>query len=213
MASGPPRCRDCRPQSRTSESLSPSRSGAWSPTCCWPPGALSTSSARGPPAARGATTPHWPTRTSPAPSRAPRPSWDSPPSRRDVSGAPWQRSSPRPARRQRRWTPSGSAPPPLTSPPPTPARAGGSRCRGQHLCTGSQPPWPRWASWQTPRPPGCHPRVDELLTHWLRAHPQQPGGNLMFTDRGRPIPGRRVDHAVQAAARAAVLKPTSDQTS
>lgn len=49
-----------------------------------------------------------------------------------------------------------------------------------------------------------HPRVDELLTHWLSTHPAQPGSrNLMFTDRGRPIPGRRVDNAVQAAARAA----------
>jgi len=48
-----------------------------------------------------------------------------------------------------------------------------------------------------------HPRVDELLTHWISTHPAQPGSNLMFTDRGRPIPGRRVDCAVQAAARAA----------
>lgn len=48
-----------------------------------------------------------------------------------------------------------------------------------------------------------HPRVDELLTHWLSAHPAQPGSTLMFTDRGRPIPGRRVDYAVQAAARTA----------
>lgn len=48
-----------------------------------------------------------------------------------------------------------------------------------------------------------HPRVEELLTQWLSIHPPQPGSNLMFTDRGRPIPGRRVDRAVQAAARAA----------
>jgi len=49
-----------------------------------------------------------------------------------------------------------------------------------------------------------HPRVDELLTQWLSTHPAQPGSrNLMFTDRGRPIPGRRVDNAVQAAARTA----------
>ena len=48
-----------------------------------------------------------------------------------------------------------------------------------------------------------HPRVDELLTHWLTAHPAQPGSTLMFTDRGRPIPGRRVDNAVQSAARTA----------
>lgn len=48
-----------------------------------------------------------------------------------------------------------------------------------------------------------HPRVDELLTQWVSVHPAQPGSNLMFTDRGRPIPGRRVDYAVQAAARVA----------
>jgi integrase len=48
-----------------------------------------------------------------------------------------------------------------------------------------------------------HPRVNELLTQWLSAHPPQPGSNLMFTDRGRPIPGRRVDYAVQAAAHTA----------
>jgi integrase len=48
-----------------------------------------------------------------------------------------------------------------------------------------------------------HPRVNDLLAQWLSAHPAQPGSNLMFTDRGRPIPGRRVDYAVQAAARAA----------
>ncbi|MEB3065746.1 tyrosine-type recombinase/integrase, partial [[Mycobacterium] zoologicum] len=48
-----------------------------------------------------------------------------------------------------------------------------------------------------------HPTVDVLLKQWLSAHPAQPGSNLMFTDRGRPIPGRRVDYAVQAAARTA----------
>ena len=48
-----------------------------------------------------------------------------------------------------------------------------------------------------------HPRVNDLLTQWLSAYPPQPGSNLMFTDRGRPIPGRRIDYAVQAAARAA----------
>lgn len=48
-----------------------------------------------------------------------------------------------------------------------------------------------------------HPRVDELLTEWLSARPASPGTNLMFTDRGRPIPGRRVDRAVQSAARTA----------
>ncbi|RZL70655.1 MAG: site-specific integrase, partial [Rhodococcus sp. (in: high G+C Gram-positive bacteria)] len=49
-----------------------------------------------------------------------------------------------------------------------------------------------------------HPRVEELLQQWLCAHPTQPGNStLMFTDRGRPIPGRRVDYAVYAAAGAA----------
>jgi integrase len=49
-----------------------------------------------------------------------------------------------------------------------------------------------------------HPRVDELLQQWLSTHPPQPDNStLMFTDRGRPIPGRRVDRAVYAAARAA----------
>ncbi len=48
-----------------------------------------------------------------------------------------------------------------------------------------------------------HPKVNDSLTQWLSAHPVQPGSTLMFTDRGRPIPGRRVDRAVQAAARAA----------
>lgn len=49
-----------------------------------------------------------------------------------------------------------------------------------------------------------HPRVEELLQQWLCAHPRQPGNSdLMFTDRGRPIPGRRVDNAVYAAAGAA----------
>lgn len=46
-----------------------------------------------------------------------------------------------------------------------------------------------------------HPRVEELLQQWLSAHPPQSGNcSLMFTDRGRPIPGRRVDKAVLAAA-------------
>lgn len=49
-----------------------------------------------------------------------------------------------------------------------------------------------------------HPRVEELLQQWLSAHPPQSDNcSLMFTDRGRPIPGRRVDKAVHAAATAA----------
>jgi len=49
-----------------------------------------------------------------------------------------------------------------------------------------------------------HPRVDDLLQQWLSTHTPQPGNpTLMFTDLGRPIPGRRVDLAVYAAADAA----------
>jgi integrase len=48
-----------------------------------------------------------------------------------------------------------------------------------------------------------HPRVEELLQQWLSANPPLPGSALMFTDRGRPIPARRVDNAVYAAAGAA----------
>ncbi|MFZ2172799.1 MAG: site-specific integrase [Rhodococcus sp. (in: high G+C Gram-positive bacteria)] len=45
-----------------------------------------------------------------------------------------------------------------------------------------------------------HPRVDELLSQWCSENPPQPRSDLMFTDLGRPIPGRRVDYAVYAAA-------------
>jgi len=48
-----------------------------------------------------------------------------------------------------------------------------------------------------------HPRVEELLQQWLYANPPLPHSSLMFTDRGRPIPGRRVDLAVCAAAASA----------
>lgn len=48
-----------------------------------------------------------------------------------------------------------------------------------------------------------HPRVEELLQQWLYANPPLPHSSLMFTDRGRPIPGRRVDLAVYAAAASA----------
>lgn len=49
-----------------------------------------------------------------------------------------------------------------------------------------------------------HPMVEGLLQQWLSANPPEPGHNmLMFTDLGRPIPGRRVDNAVHAAASAA----------
>lgn len=48
-----------------------------------------------------------------------------------------------------------------------------------------------------------HPRVEELLQQWLSTNPPLPNSPLMFTDHGRPIPGRRVDLAVYAAAGAA----------
>ena len=48
-----------------------------------------------------------------------------------------------------------------------------------------------------------HPRVEELLQQWLSANPPLSNSALMFTDHGRPIPGRRVDNAVYAAAGAA----------
>ncbi len=48
-----------------------------------------------------------------------------------------------------------------------------------------------------------HPRVEELLQQWLCVNPPLPHSILMFTDRGRPVPGRRVDLAVCAAATAA----------
>lgn len=48
-----------------------------------------------------------------------------------------------------------------------------------------------------------HPRVEDLLQQWLSANQPLPRSTLMFTDRGRPMPGRRVDLAVYAAAAAA----------
>jgi hypothetical protein len=48
-----------------------------------------------------------------------------------------------------------------------------------------------------------HPRVEELLQQWLSENPPLSNSALMFTDHGRPIPGRRVDLAVYAAAGAA----------
>jgi len=50
-----------------------------------------------------------------------------------------------------------------------------------------------------------HPRVEELLQQWLSANPPLSNSALMFTDHGRPIPGRRVDNAVYAAAGAACI--------
>lgn len=55
-----------------------------------------------------------------------------------------------------------------------------------------------------------HPRVEELIQQWLSQNPPQAGNpTLMFTDHGRPIPGRRVDLAVRAAADAAGIGHTT----
>jgi integrase len=45
-----------------------------------------------------------------------------------------------------------------------------------------------------------HPRVKTLLEEWIAQRGEQPNTRLMFTDRGRSIPGSRVDKAVRAAA-------------
>ena len=48
-----------------------------------------------------------------------------------------------------------------------------------------------------------HPNLKELLDDWLAQRPKTLRSDLMFCDRGRPIPGPRVDRAVQRAATAA----------
>lgn len=48
-----------------------------------------------------------------------------------------------------------------------------------------------------------HPRVKTLLDEWIACRSQQPNTPLMFTNRGRAMPGSRVDKAVRAAATAA----------
>jgi site-specific recombinase XerD len=48
-----------------------------------------------------------------------------------------------------------------------------------------------------------HPRVKTLLEEWGTHRREQPNSRLMFNDRGRPIPGSRVDKAVRNAAAAA----------
>lgn len=48
-----------------------------------------------------------------------------------------------------------------------------------------------------------HPRAKTLLAEWTAHRRQQPHTQLMFTDRGRPIPASRLDRAVRDAAAAA----------
>lgn len=48
-----------------------------------------------------------------------------------------------------------------------------------------------------------HPAAKELIDDWLEQRPETLRSDLMFCDRGRPIPSQRVDRAVQRAARAA----------
>jgi integrase len=48
-----------------------------------------------------------------------------------------------------------------------------------------------------------HPQLKTLLDEWLAQRPAMPRSNLLFVDRGRPIPASRVDHAVAKAARVA----------
>lgn len=45
-----------------------------------------------------------------------------------------------------------------------------------------------------------HPRVKTLLDEWITHRGKQPESQLLFIDRGRPIPQTRVDTAVQLAA-------------
>lgn len=48
-----------------------------------------------------------------------------------------------------------------------------------------------------------HPNLKELLDDWLAGRPDTLRSDLMFCDRGRPIPSTRVDRAVERAAQAA----------
>ncbi len=50
-----------------------------------------------------------------------------------------------------------------------------------------------------------HPQLKTMIDNWLTGRPDWQDSSLLFTDRGRPIPGTRVDHAVrQAAAEAGI---------
>ena len=48
-----------------------------------------------------------------------------------------------------------------------------------------------------------HPQLKTMIDDWLADRPDWQDSPLLFTDRGRPIPGTRVDHAVHQAAAAA----------
>ncbi|MFI2636833.1 tyrosine-type recombinase/integrase, partial [Streptomyces collinus] len=48
-----------------------------------------------------------------------------------------------------------------------------------------------------------HPQLKTMIDTWLEHRPDWPDSPLLFTDRGRPIPGTRIDKAVQSAAAAA----------
>ena len=50
-----------------------------------------------------------------------------------------------------------------------------------------------------------HPSLKQMLDRWLAGRPDWQASDLLFTDRGRPIPPSRVDKAVQKAATAAGL--------
>jgi len=54
-----------------------------------------------------------------------------------------------------------------------------------------------------------HPQLKELIDQWLGARPEGLRSNLMFVERGRPIPESRVDHAVLKAAKTAGIDPVS----
>jgi integrase len=48
-----------------------------------------------------------------------------------------------------------------------------------------------------------HPQLKTMIDDWLTGRPDWQNSQLLFTDRGRPIPATRVDYAVQSAATAA----------
>ncbi|HZD71494.1 MAG TPA: site-specific integrase [Actinomycetes bacterium] len=50
-----------------------------------------------------------------------------------------------------------------------------------------------------------HPTLKTIIDGWLARRPTWQASDLLFTDRGRPIPPSRVDKAVQRAADAAGL--------
>jgi integrase len=50
-----------------------------------------------------------------------------------------------------------------------------------------------------------HPHLKTLLDEWLANRADWQMSDLLFTDRGRPIPQSRVDRAVQRAATAASI--------